>query len=306
MSKMIRGLIAAISFFICAAALADAAVYEVSNGHEKLYLAGTIHLLRKQDFPLPPEFDIAYQLSTKIYFETDLQKARSSEFGQRFAQAMLLPSNRTIKDELHPDVWRALQNYADHNQYPLPQTMMYSPALLSILITMHEVKKIGVGDGVDVFYEKAAQNDNKFIGELETCDDVIASMRVFAKEDANKIIKSTLADVASLKGDLEKVIAQWRRGDIDALEKDLADKMRRETPLEYQALIVDRNKKWLPQIEQMLMTPETEMVFVGSLHLSGKFGLVAQLKKSGYSVTPFHIDTTHTSIDNSIIQITKE
>jgi len=83
--------------------------------------------------------------------------------------------------------------------------------------------------------------------------------------------------------------ASWKAGDLDTLDKEMGQKMKEETPNVYQALVVDRNKKWLPQLEQMFKTQEVEMVLVGALHLSGSDGLLAQLKKSGYQVKPYKI-----------------
>ena len=91
---------------------ANAAVYEITQGKNKVYLAGTIHLLRPQDFPIPNEFNEAYKRSQKIYFETDMEKAKAPAFGQRFAQAMILPNNQTLKDVLNAQNWAALQAYA--------------------------------------------------------------------------------------------------------------------------------------------------------------------------------------------------
>lgn len=269
---------------------AASTVYEVSKGKNKLYLAGTIHMLREQDLPIPAEFDAVYKQSQKIYFETDVQKAKLPEFGQRFARAMTLPDNTTLKDVLSADNWAALQVYSVKNQYPLSQTMMFNPAMVSILITITESKKLGVGDGVDAIYDKSARADGKQIGELESGDDVIAYMKKFAEEDPNKIIESTLNDVETMPNELEKMITSWKQGDLDTLDKAFSERMRIETPMVYQSLLVERNEKWLPQIEQLLKTPEIEMVLVGSLHLSGSDGLLNKLKKAGYKVKPYSLE----------------
>jgi uncharacterized protein YbaP (TraB family) len=289
MSKAIRALVVITGLIFSHSLLADSAVYEITKGKNKIYLAGTIHMLRAQDFPQPVEFDAAYNASQIIFFETDLQKAKEPAFGQRFEQAMMLPNNGTLKDVLDADTWAALQAFSVKSQYPLSQTMMYNPAMTSILISMTEAKKFGVGDGIDAYYDKAARADNKVIGELESADDVIAYMQLFAQEDPNKIINSTLNDVEDLQSHFETMLASWKKGDLDALDKEMGQKMKAETPSAYQTLVVDRNKKWLPQLEQMFKTPDVEMVLVGSLHLSGSDGLLAQLKKSGYQVRPYKI-----------------
>jgi uncharacterized protein YbaP (TraB family) len=289
MSKAICVLFVLTGLILSHGSLAESAVYEIIKGKNKIYLAGTIHLLRAQDFPQPAEFDAAYQASQTIFFEADLQKIKTPEFGQRFAQAMMLPNNTTLKDVLDADTWAALQAFSEKHQYPLSQTMMFNPAMTSILITMTEVKKFGVGDGIDIFYDNIARADNKPVGELESGDDVIAYMKSFAQEDANKIINSTLKDMDNLQSYFDSMVASWKAGDLDALDKEMGQKMKKDTPNLYQVMVVDRNKKWLPKIEQMFKTPEVEMVMVGSLHLSGSDGLLVQLKKSGYQVKPYKI-----------------
>ncbi len=268
---------------------AASAVYEISKGSNKVYLAGTIHLLPSQDLPPPAEFAAAYKQSQKIVFETDIQKSRTPEFGQRFGQAMTLPNNTTLKDILDADTWNALQAFSSKSQFPLTQTMMFNPAMISILITLAESEKLGVGDGVDVYYDKLARGDNKNLGELETADDVIGYMKSFSQEDPNKIIMSTINDAEHIGVDLEKMILAWKAGDLDQLQKELGDRMRKETPNAYKSLVINRNKKWLPKIKAMFKTSEIEMVLVGSLHLSGEEGLLAMLKKEGYQVKTFAI-----------------
>lgn len=289
MGKVIYIFIFLFSLIFSKSVFAASTVYEVSKGKNKLYLAGTIHMLRAQDFPPPAEFEGAYQQAQKIYFETDMEKAKQPEFAQRFAQAMTLPNNTTLKDVLSADNWAALQVFSVKKQYPLSQTMMFNPAMTSILITLTESKKLGVGEGIDAFYDKAARAENKVVGEMESAEDVIGYMKKFAEEDPNKIIESTLRDIDLMPTELEQMIASWKAGDLDALDKNFNDRMRKDTPLVYQSLVIDRNEKWLPQVEQMLTTPEVEMVLVGALHLSGKDGLLARLSKAGYKVKPYSV-----------------
>jgi uncharacterized protein YbaP (TraB family) len=52
-------------------------------------------------------------------------------------------------------------------------------------------------------------------------------------------------------------------------------------------MFIDRNLNWLPKIEEYLITPKTEFVMVGTAHLIGEEGIIAQLKKLGYKVEKF-------------------
>jgi uncharacterized protein YbaP (TraB family) len=62
--------------------------------------------------------------------------------------------------------------------------------------------------------------------------------------------------------------------------------MRVHYPQLYQRINVDRNDAWLPKVRAMLddETSDDALVVVGSLHLLGDDGLVAKLRKAGYTV----------------------
>jgi uncharacterized protein YbaP (TraB family) len=60
--------------------------------------------------------------------------------------------------------------------------------------------------------------------------------------------------------------------------------MKRDYPQLYKALLVDRNKKWLPKVEAYFKTEKREFVLVGVGHLVGADGVLAALEKKGYRV----------------------
>ena len=51
-----KGLLALGALCVSITATAESAVWKVSKGEDYLYLAGTVHVLRASDYPLPREF----------------------------------------------------------------------------------------------------------------------------------------------------------------------------------------------------------------------------------------------------------
>jgi len=51
---------------------ADSSVWKITSGENTVYLGGTVHLLRPSDYPLPEEYEQAYQESAVLVFETDI------------------------------------------------------------------------------------------------------------------------------------------------------------------------------------------------------------------------------------------
>jgi len=74
------------------------------------------------------------------------------------------------------------------------------------------------------------------------------------------------------------------RAGNETVLKDLALKEFAVSPKLYQTLILDRNQKWIGKIEGYLKGPDRVLVLVGAAHLVGDGGVVALLRKKGYTV----------------------
>lgn len=273
------------------AAGAETSLYEITKGDQKIYLGGTIHLLRNSDYPLPAEFEQAYESAKILVLETDMKKASSPEFGQQMAQAFMYSGGKNLSQDLQPKLWQELQAFADERKFPLGQMSMFKAMFVSLALSMAEMqsKGFGVGQGVDSYFYQKAILSGKATEELETTDEVLAQLKSLADMDANLVIKTTLRDLHNMDRVLEQAVIYWRAGELEKLDDELAANMRKETPQVYQQLLIARNQNWLPKIEKMFSTSEVELVLVGSLHLSSKDGLLAQLKKRGYKIQPYQI-----------------
>jgi uncharacterized protein YbaP (TraB family) len=286
-----RRIIVSLLAFISVSATAETSLYEITKGDQKMYLGGTIHVLRNSDYPLPPEFEQAYENAKILVLETDLKKASSPEFGQQMAQAFMYSDGKNLSQDLKPALWKELQAFSDKRQFPLGQMSMFKAMFVSLSLSIAEMQRqgFGVGQGVDSYFYQKAILSGKATQELETTGDVLTHLTALADVDANVIIKATLRDLHKMDSMLEKSVGYWRAGELEKLDKAMAADMRKETPEIYQQLLVVRNQAWLPKIEQMFTTPEVELVLVGSLHLSSKDGLLAQLKQRGYNIKPYQI-----------------
>ncbi len=270
---------------------AETSLYEIVKGDQKIYLGGTIHVLRNSDYPLPAEFEQAYEKSQILVLETDPKKSNSPEFGQQFAQAFMYSGGKNLAQDLRPKLWQELQAYADKNQFPLGQMSMFKAVFVSLTISITEMQKrgYGLGQGVDMYFFQKANLTQKPIQELESTDDVLQHMRALTDLEANQVISSALRDVKKMDKALSVALKHWRAGELEKLDNELAADMRKETPEVYQRLLVDRNEAWLPKIEALIASKETELVLVGALHLSGNNGLLAQLKARGYQIKPYQL-----------------
>lgn len=61
--------------------------------------------------------------------------------------------------------------------------------------------------------------------------------------------------------------------------------MKVEAPKLYEALILQRNLKWVLQTVRMLQDADTEFVLVGAAHIVDKNGLLDLLSQKGYEIS---------------------
>lgn len=261
-------------------------VWKIEGHGHTIYLAGTIHLLRLSDYPLPKGFDTAYQKSSTLVFETDLQALKSPLQTQKLIASLQLAQNDHLLHYLTPKTQQRLKQYCIKNKIELEQLTSFKASFVALTLTLTELSKKGVSQtGVDEFYNSKALKDKKQIIGLETADQQIQFLSQMGEGFEDELIQQTLNDLKEISQLFNKMIVTWKKGDLKQLETFFITPMQESLPIMYQQLLVQRNQAWLPHLKKLLTTPETEMVLVGSAHLAGQEGLLNMLKNSGYRMT---------------------
>ena len=120
--------------------LQAASVWKVTNDQYSLYIGGTIHVLTPKDYPLAKEYDLAYNASDKVIFETDMEVVSSPAFGQKMMDQMMYSDGTTINDVLQPDTYKALAIHLSSRQIPMQTLASHKPSLLAISLTFIELQ----------------------------------------------------------------------------------------------------------------------------------------------------------------------
>ena len=75
----------------------------------------------------------------------------------------------------------------------------------------------------------------------------------------------------------------WKSGDSQGLHS-IMNQSFADHPKQYERLVLQRNKNWLPVLEKILKENELTLVVVGAGHLVGPQSVVELLKNKGYKV----------------------
>jgi uncharacterized protein YbaP (TraB family) len=272
---------------------ATAAVWVARNGANVVYLAGTVHLLREEDYPLPRVYDIAYAQSAELWFELDYSNPDESGpvSPARYDALVRDPEGKRLSELLTPETYELLRDYLQRTLNADVASMDHWSAqvLVNVFTYRHLREAYGVdGTGVDRHMAQRGLADGKRVGGLETLDSHYAILHTMDEGSEERVIDSFLFALLS-GGDLlglEALIRDWRRGNTNEIAHRIVA-MRDSDYDDYLLLHANRNHAWIPRIEAMLRTPQTEMVVVGMAHMAGPEGLVTLLRERGYEVRRF-------------------
>mgnify|MGYP000052715766 CR=1 FL=1 len=266
-------------------ASADTSVWRVSNGEATLYLAGTVHLLRESDYPLPPEYDQAYREADALVFEVDLDAMEDLSIQARLLAEMTYNDGRTLREVLNQEAYQALEAYASEVGMPMALMQTFKPGMIVATMQIFEFQKMGfTPEGVDAHFNVRANEDGKPVLGLETLEEQIAFLASMGEGNESEFMLSSLRDLEGIEESMEGMISAWRSGDTELLESMFVTEMREQAPQVYETLLRSRNLNWVPPLIEMLGDEDIEFVLVGAAHLVGEDGLLTLLGQEGYVI----------------------
>ena len=266
-------------------AQADTSVWSVRSGDNVIYLGGTVHLLRPGDYPLPDEFEEAYQASSELYFETDIASMSDLSVQAQMLQQLTYGDDKSLSTVLSDEAYTALSAYTATAGLPIAMLDKFKPGLLISTLQILVFQSMGfTPQGVDAFFHTRAIGDGKAEGQLETVQEQIGFIEAMGEGNESEFILLSLKDLAETGDVLEGMIGAWRSGDTEGLSELFVEDMKVEAPALYDSLLLQRNLKWVPQIDSMLQDADTEFVLVGAAHIVGENGLLDLLSQKGYEI----------------------
>lgn len=258
-------------------------LWEVSgNGLKKnSYLFGTFHLLCKSDINFSSQLKAATGNADKIYMELDMDDPSVLMGGLLM---MNMKEGKKLKDLYTEAEYNKLSNYfKDSLHVPVSFLQNTKPYFLVAMLypKMMPCKTVS---GVEEELMKLAKTQQKEIKGLETMEFQAAVFdSIPYSEQAKELLKS-IDSMTVYKKYFDTMVNVYKSQELEKIERLFSQS---EFGMEehQDILLDDRNKNWVGQLKT-IMLKESVFVAVGAGHLVGNKGLIALLKKEGYTVRP--------------------
>jgi hypothetical protein len=262
-----------------------ACLWAVAGPSGRVYLLGSIHFLRKDDYPLPAAIEAAYTASRAVAFETDIERLQDPAVQSRMLELGTYPPGQSLFAALGADTRGRLERKLAAAGVPPQGVAGLRPWMVALTLATLELQRLGFdpGLGVDMHFHRRAKADGKRRVGLETAEQ---QLQVFAALDAagqEALLAETLQDLERLPRMTADVLSLWSAGDAAGLQRLLFATID-QYPSIRERVLTARNRAWLPKIEELLRAGEPALVVVGAMHLIGPGSVIELLRQKGYSV----------------------
>ncbi len=274
-----------ISLFLIPSSYSQSSVWKVEANGNVIYIGGTVHLLRAEDYPLPDEFYQAYKKADALVFETDLKEMEGEEIMSKLMVEAQYQDGNSLSKSLSPKVYSLLKEKMTEKGLPIESFESFKPSIIILTLSSLMMQQNGIDtEGVDQHFYKKAEEDKKNVMFLETVDEQIKMLTSMGEGNEDAFVLSSLEDLEEMNKGMEDLIADWKNGTKETMEKEI-ETMIKEYPNIYKTLLEERNKSWILSMNKFLESNEVEYILVGGMHLYGEQGILNILKKKKIKIT---------------------
>lgn len=259
-------------------------LYEVRGHGKSIHLLGTIHMGFGFEEVLTEDARARFEQASRVMTEADVGAADP----ERLIRAALLPPEHSLAIILGKPTWDRLVARLG-TQVPPPMLDRLEPWLPAVMLglqdlgkALEELKPGAEQRLMDVELMTKAAALGKELDHFETVEEQIAMFEAISLEEQVLELKQALASDQILQA--RALLVSFSAGDEAGLSRAIFDERQLSlTPGFYERVLYERNLRWLPVIERELARGGT-FIAVGAAHLLGERGLLAELRKRGYTV----------------------
>ncbi|SFG30890.1 TraB/GumN family protein [Prevotella sp. KH2C16] len=262
------------------------------------YIIGTYHFCPDTFVDSIPGLREAMRTTEAVYGEVVNDSMMQPEGLQEVQKALMMPEGKTFTSLYTSEEMTRINAFltkhmgADFTNPMVAQQLdKLSPTALAttmtaILCTKKQGSQLDAAHTIDIFFQNWGKEQGKKIGGLETLAFQI-KMLFTRPLDRQAQVFLCMADNEDFNNKvLDLMLEGYFKQDIKMIEESINLKLNNscdDTPEERAELIDNRNADWLTKMPAIMKAQPT-LFAVGAGHLVGEKGVLALLRKAGYTV----------------------
>ncbi|HWQ37765.1 MAG TPA: TraB/GumN family protein [Burkholderiales bacterium] len=264
-------------------------LWEIRSDSTTVYLFGTIHVGKREFYPLPAAVENAYRRASVLALEVDSTDVQA--LTDAVSTAFYTPPDK-LESHLPEELRARLKKVLNRLGLPFDQVQPMKPFMVMLTLTSLEYARLGYDSamGLDIHFADRAVKDGKKIVQLESAASQFAMMNSLSPGLQQELLELTLKEIEDneLPSLVEAMVKAWTTSDLDKLSAVLTAEERRLSHARaaefHDKFLAARNAAMTEKIEALLRERTVAFVAVGAAHVLGDDGIMALLKKKGYRI----------------------
>lgn len=257
-------------------------MWQIEGNSNRIYVLGSLHMLREQDHPIPTAIEEAYKDAEILIMEVDMDDIDEIEIAGLVIELGVIGDSGSLQEYMGQELYAEAEHYASQLKIPIAMLGQTEPWLAAITVEQMMLLRLGFNPqyGIELHLMAKAVKDEKEVLGFETAREQLEFLDGLSLPMQRLLLLQTLKDNLNIEEDLNLLISAWRHGDIGFLEETLLAEMQKFPEL-YKTLVVNRNQAWVEKIINLTTKEDDYLIIVGALHLVGEDGLPALLSEAG-------------------------
>jgi uncharacterized protein YbaP (TraB family) len=198
-------------------------LWKVQAGANVMYLAGSVHALTADAYPLNPAYQRAFDASGALVEEIDLAEADPLSGGLTLLARGMYQDGRTFSSVVSKETAALVVEKLKGTPLALELIQPMKPWMVMLMLEALGAQSAGLDPelGLDKhFYNLATRGGKPVIG-LETAEYQVDRFDKMPDAMQEQLLRSELAEMETEKTSLRALLTAWQTGDAAAIEKML-------------------------------------------------------------------------------------
>lgn len=257
-------------------------LWEISgnNLQQPSYLFGTVHIICADDFFFPSIVQEKFTNANEVFLEMDMDDPAMM---MKMMTLLQLPKGQTIKQLFGDSAFQAFDK--QYQQITGTSAVMFNSFKPFMLMSMLAQKSLNclTTESYEQTFMALAAKQKKDIKGLETIEDQVAVFDAIPDSIEIVNLQNMVNDFKKQVEAFQQLVALYKTQDVDSMYR-YTNQSPELMGAEHE-LLVKRNNNWIPVMKRN-MEKGNCFFAVGAAHLGGDIGVIALLRKEGYTVKP--------------------
>lgn len=262
-----------------AAAAPGPAMWKVSDEDTTIYLFGTVHVLPQGIEWYDATIEKALTSADIVVTEIPMDAGSDAQMQELTMQKGLLPAGTTLRGLLNAEQNQAYGDAMAKIGIPVEAFDTLKPWMAGLTFTVLPLMQQGYSPEAGVEKVLLSKVPGKPTGALETIEFQLGIFDGMTQDAQVKFMLEAAAGMDEAAPMLDRMVAEWVKGDADSLAAVMNEGM--TDPAVAESLLYSRNANWAEWIDTRLDKPGTVFIAVGAGHLAGEKSVQDYLAKRG-------------------------